>query len=109
MTTVVNHRLVDIPKGKMVSDLLPQFVDIRQEIGPIGTPCPFCPSCAKLFRGARKPRRRLWLYATWLQAPIAIGYRLCGLCSKRYSAGGRERENVLANVERFLDGSEVSA
>lgn len=103
------HNLIELPKGKRVRDILPQFANIRHEWDPIGTPCSFCPACAKPFRGARKPRRMLWLYSTWLQAPIVIGYRLCGLCSKRYSAGGRERADVLAAVERFLEGSEVTA
>lgn len=103
------HNLTEIPKGKRVQDVLPQFADVSKETGPIGTPCIVCASCTKPFTAARKPRLGLRLYPTWFLVPVAIQYRLCGSCAWQYRAGGRIRADVLAAVERFLDGSEVAA
>lgn len=103
------HKLIELPRGKRVQDVLPQFADVSKGTGPFGTPCPFCASCAKPFRGARKPRSKIRLYPSLALTPVAVEYRLCGRCTHAYRAGGRDRDDVLVAVERFLDGSEVSA
>lgn len=102
------HKFIELPKGKRARDVLPQFAGVHQQLGPIGIPSPFCPSCAKPFRGARKPRRDLLLYPANPLVLSVVRYRLCGLCAKRFNAGGRERDDVLAAVERFIDGSEAT-
>lgn len=103
------HNLIELPPGKRVQDVLPQFAEVHQDTAPIGTPCPLCASCAKPFTAARKPRVRIRLYPTRCIAPIAIQYQICGSCAHQYRAGGIERATVLAAVERFLDGREVTA
>lgn len=98
------HTLIELPQGKRVQDVLPQFAGGRQEIGPLGTPCSFCAGCAKPFRGPRKPKSKIRLYPSRALAPVAVEYRLCGRCTDAYRAGGRAREDVLAGVERVFNG-----
>jgi hypothetical protein len=102
------HNLIELPKGKRVQDVLPQFADVSKETDPIGIPCQICPSCTKPFTVARKPRLRIRLYPTWSLVPVAIQYRLCGSCAWQYRAGGSIRAAVLDAVERFLEGSEAT-
>lgn len=105
-----SHGLVEIPQNSNVRNILPQFAGVhRKEMFVIGTPCQLCASCYKPFTAARQPRLKIILYPIGLLAPIALQHRLCGLCARQYRAGGDKRDSVLAAIERFIDGPEVSA
>jgi len=101
------HKLIEMPKGKRIQDVLPQYAEVRYETAPIGTPCPVCPVCTKPFTAARKPRLKIKLYPNWLILPVVFQYRICGICAKQYRAGGSKRDAVLSSIERFFHGSEA--
>lgn len=103
------HHMVAIPAGKTVRDLLPQFSDVKHEVGPIGKPCALCAGCGRPFTAARKPRLTLKLYPIHCPVPVALLYRICGRCAIQYRAGGEERNRILAAVERFVLGDGAAA
>jgi hypothetical protein len=107
MSAHPTHSMIEIPAGKTVADFLPQYTRVTQYLRPIGAPCATCACCIKPFTTARKPRMALRLYPVQYVMPIAFLYRLCGLCARRYCAGGHERQVVLAAIERFVLGDEV--
>lgn len=39
MKSIKTHGMVQMPDGKTVGDMLPQYADVKAEYGPIGTPC----------------------------------------------------------------------
>jgi len=102
------HNLIELPQGKRVEDLLPQFAGVVRKIGPFGPQCQNCPGCGKPFTILRKPRKKINLYSIKCPFPLAIEYRLCGRCTKQYLAGGDQKDAVLTAIERFVEGAEVT-
>lgn len=100
------HKLIEIPEGKRVQDLLPIYATAILEIG---NQCPVCPSCSKPFTAARKPRVAIKLYPIKCGLPIVFAYRLCGRCAKDYHDGGDKKSAVLASVQRFVEGTGTSS
>lgn len=103
------HNLAELPAGRRLQDVAPQFQDVRHSIGPIGTPCPICPSCRKPFGQARKPRLGITLFPETSPIPFGLFYRLCGACAHGYRAEGDQREAALAAISNFVTGAEVQA
>ncbi len=99
--------LVPLPPGRRVQDVLPQFLDVRDEIA-VGTPAAHCAGCSKPFTIARKRKMRLRLYPIHCPVPMAFAYCLCGACAAKYRRGGAERETVLRAVEAFHQGGEAA-
>lgn len=98
------HNFVALPPGKRVQDVLPWFKGVKHEAPPLGTPCPYCASCRKLFTPARRRRYDLKIIPLHIQLPLIFLYHLCGACSHKYQIGGEEKEGVLAAVEQFIEG-----
>lgn len=95
------HRFIELPKGKRVQDVLPQFAAVVSMVTPfIGAPCPICPGCSKPFTATRKPRQIIRLYPVSPLIPIVIQFRLCGPCWFKCRSGGRD--GVLAAIEYFM-------
>jgi hypothetical protein len=98
--------MVQIPTGKTVRDMLPQFANVKHETNPVGTPCKRCAGCSRAFTSKRVPRLLIKLYPVRLPIPVIILYRLCGSCSHRYRLGGVQRDRVVSAVENFIMGDE---
>lgn len=102
----ITHGMVQIPAGKTVMDMLPQFSEVKSFLGPIGTPCKVCACCEKPFSEVRKPRMSLRLYPIHCITPISFLYRVCGRCLGLYRRGGEHRDDVLSAIEKFRMGME---
>jgi len=102
------HRLIELPKGKRVQDVLPQFAAVVSMANPfiVGEPCPICPGCSKPFTASRKPRQIIRLYSVSSLVPIVIQYRLCRSCWFQCRLGGSKRDGVLAAIENFMGGND---
>lgn len=96
------HGMTQIPAGKTVQDLLPQYANVKNELGPIGTPCKVCACCEKPFSVTRKPRAEFKIYQVNLTIPVIFLYRICGRCTRQYKKGGKGRDGVLAAIEEFI-------
>lgn len=96
------HSMVQIPAGKTVQDLLLQYANVKNELGPIGTPCKVCACCEKPFSETCKPRAEFKIYQVNLSIPVAFLYRICGRCTRKYKKGGRGSDCVLAAIEKFI-------
>lgn len=97
-------RLIELPKGKRVQDVLPQFAAVVNMVATsVGEPCPFCPGCSKPFTAARKPGKQIIrLYPVLSPIPIAVQYRLCVRCLRNLRSSGSQRHSTLAAIECFM-------
>lgn len=98
------QRLIALPPGQTIHDVLPQYSAVVREYGPIGKPCSCCAGCSKPFTAARKPRIGLRLYPVHFPVPVSFLYRLCGKCARDYRAGAVRRDRLMAAIEKFVMG-----
>lgn len=96
------HGLIPLA-DKRIQDVHPGYAHIKKFVY-LGTPCPECPSCRRPFTAARRPRRRITLFATDSLIPIGLSYRICGQCAAAYRLGGERRDAVLASIQHYIDG-----
>ena len=99
-------RMVEIPPGKSVADLLPDYASVKAVIGPIGMPAKVCASCVRPFSSTRRPRLVLRFYPSRAPGLASFIYRICGQCKREYCAGGIRREVVLSAIQNFMLGRE---
>jgi len=102
------HKLVELPAGKTLADVLPVFKRVEDECH-IGAPTPDCAGCRKPFTAVRKRRKALRLYPIGVcqLAPVGYAYSLCGRCWRQYQAGGDQKQALLAAIDAFIDGEEA--
>lgn len=96
------HRMVDIPEGMTVGDLLPTFADVKHEV-LIGRPNEECASCGKPFNEVRKRRGRIRLFPANAPVPIVHQFYVCGRCAHLYRRGGDAKDSVLVAVEAYFE------
>ena len=102
------HSFAVLPPGKRVQDVLPWFAEVKSETPPLGTPCPYCASCHKLFTAARRSRCGLKVIPLHIQFPVIFYYGLCGACAHKFRLGGEPQEAVLVAVEKFMEGIKIN-
>lgn len=101
------HNFVRLPSGKTIGEFLPAFSDVKHEIH-LGTPSKTCGSCRKPFSAVRKPRKKLYVYPMHIPVPIRFDVCICGACLALYRRGGTHQDGVLAAIEVFVEGEEVT-
>jgi len=102
----MSHNMMLMPHNKTAADVIPQYSDVKQTLGPIGSPCPVCASCQQEFTETRPPKLALRIYPLQLSVPVSFLYRICGSCTKLYRKGGKTRDGVLAAIEKFFMGEQ---
>ncbi|MBK8762093.1 MAG: hypothetical protein IPM03_17065 [Sulfuritalea sp.] len=102
------HRMVPLPAGKTIGDVLSVFAGIKGEIH-LGEPNADCAACRKPFSMVRRPRKSIRLYSPDLLLPVVFSYRVCGACLVLHQRGGESCDGFLAAVEAYHNGNAIEA
>lgn len=101
------HSLTEVPAGTTITDFLPAFAGVKNEIR-IGTPNHNCACCRKPFNQTRKRRKVVRIAATSIPTPILFAFHICGRCFALHQEGGSARESFMVAVQAYFEGDEAT-
>lgn len=97
------HRMVAVPEGKTLSELLSSVTGLGMEI-IISKPNEVCAGCRKPFNEARKRRKIVRLHPTGVGLPLIFSCHICGRCQALHEKGGAGRDGLLAAIQAYCEG-----
>lgn len=95
------NRMLQIPPGKTMQEMLEQYANAKTELVQISTQCKVCACCEESFSATRKPRAEFKICQANSTIPVVFLYRICGRCMRQHKKGGEERDSVMAALQKF--------